>query len=286
MFITSVRESRQETQTRVSALLPSLSADDEDSRSLLSHWRKTLYHHVVHQTVFILFFIPPSSISFCSCIGWDLRREPLPLHRLSQLTGQLLHRHLKDVKAGLNLVSHLFVALKSVAITGFHYSFLNISHEDTLMWRGGTTNLQLFEEVEHGHAHHNDQEGSQRRYHVHRLHAPPLLEEDDGGGQNHGGEEDVVDGVDQQGVEGVQRLVEVVHLWAAERHFCLWVSETVSILPQYRYTGFIWAFSRSLTVSRHTPFIKAYSKKVIQWLFLEKGVIFNYYYGFSTIFCY
>ena len=121
MFITSVRESRQETQTCVSALLLSLSADDEDSRSLLSHWRKTLYHHVVHQTVFILFFIPPSSISCCSCIGWNLLWEPLPLHRLSQLTGQLLHRHLKDVKAALNLVSHLFVALQSVAITGFHY---------------------------------------------------------------------------------------------------------------------------------------------------------------------
>lgn len=75
------------------------------------------------------------------------------------------------------------------------------------MWRGGATNLQLFEEVEHGHAHHDDQEGSQRRDHVHGRHAPPLLEEDDGGGQDHGGEEDIVDGVDQQGVEGVQRLV-------------------------------------------------------------------------------
>lgn len=81
-----------------------------------------------------------------------------------------------------------------------------------LMWTGGATNLQLFEEVEHGHAHHDDQEGSQRRDHVHGHHAPPLLEEDDGGGQNHGGEQDVVDGVDQQGVEGVQRLVQVVHL--------------------------------------------------------------------------
>lgn len=109
-------------------------------------------------------------------------------------------------------MSHLFVALQPVALTSFHYPFLNISHKDTLMWRGGTTNLQLFEEVEHGHAHHNDQEGSQRRDHVHWRHAAPLLEEDDGGGQNHGGEEDVVDGVDQQGVEGVQRLVEVVHL--------------------------------------------------------------------------
>lgn len=74
------------------------------------------------------------------------------------------------------------------------------------------TNLQLPEEVEHGHAHHNDHKGSQRRDHVHGRHAAPLLEEDDGGGQNHGGEEDVVDGVDQQGVEGVQRLVQVIHL--------------------------------------------------------------------------
>lgn len=76
------------------------------------------------------------------------------------------------------------------------------------------THLQLFEQVQHGHAHHDDQEGPQCRDHVHGRHAPPLLEEDDGGGQNHGGEEDVVDGINQQRVEGVQRLVKVVHLQA------------------------------------------------------------------------
>lgn len=76
----------------------------------------------------------------------------------------------------------------------------------------GKTNLQLPEEVKHGHAHHDDHKGSQRGDHVHGRHAAPLLEEDDGGGQNHGGEEDVVDGVDEQGVEGVQRLVQVIHL--------------------------------------------------------------------------
>lgn len=80
------------------------------------------------------------------------------------------------------------------------------------MRKRGATNLQLFEEVEHGHAHHNDHEGPQRCDHVHRRHVPPLLEEDDGGGQDHGGEEDVVDGIDHQGVEGVQGLVQVVHL--------------------------------------------------------------------------
>ena len=79
------------------------------------------------------------------------------------------------------------------------------------MW-GVDTHLQLFEEVEHGDAHHDHQEGSQRRHHVYGLHAHPLLEEDDGGGQHHGGEEDVVDGIHQQRVEGVQRLVQVVHL--------------------------------------------------------------------------
>lgn len=76
----------------------SLSADDEDSRSFLSHRRKTLYHHVVHQSVFILFFIPPSSfssISFCSSICRNLLSKPLPLHRLRQLIGQLPHRHLQ-----------------------------------------------------------------------------------------------------------------------------------------------------------------------------------------------
>lgn len=72
--------------------------------------------------------------------------------------------------------------------------------------------LHLFEEVEHGHAHHDDQEGAQGRDHLHGGHVPPLLEEDDGGGQDHGGEEHVVDGVDEQGVEGVQGLVQVVHL--------------------------------------------------------------------------
>lgn len=49
------------------------------------------------------------------------------------------------------------------------------------MQRGGATNLQLFEEVQHGHTHHNDQEGSQSGDHVNGGHAPPLLEEDDGG---------------------------------------------------------------------------------------------------------
>lgn len=66
--------------------------------------------------------------------------------------------------------------------------------------------------MQHGHAHHNDHEGSQCGDDVHSRHAPPLLEEDDGGGQNNGGEEDIVDGVDKQGVEGVQRLVQVIHL--------------------------------------------------------------------------
>lgn len=66
--------------------------------------------------------------------------------------------------------------------------------------------------MQHGHAHHNDHKGPQRGDDVHSCHAPPLLEEDDGGGQNDGGEEDVVDGVDKQGVEGVQRLVQVIHL--------------------------------------------------------------------------
>lgn len=75
------------------------------------------------------------------------------------------------------------------------------------------TNLQLSEEVKHGHTHHNDHKGSQRGDNIHSHHAPPLLEEDDGGGQNDGGKEDIVDGVDQQGVEGVQRLVQVIHLW-------------------------------------------------------------------------
>lgn len=77
--------------------------------------------------------------------------------------------------------------------------------------------LQLFEKVEHGHAHHDDREGAHYGDHVHSRHAPPLLEEDDGGGEDDGGEEDVVDGVNKQSVEGVQRLVQVVHLWTHHR---------------------------------------------------------------------
>lgn len=96
------------------------------------------------------------------------------------------------------------------------------------------THLQLSEEVKHGHAHHNDHKGSQRCDHVHSHHAAPLLEEDDGGGQNHGGEEDVVDGVDQQGVEGVQRLVQVIHLWGR-------TSGPTSCLP----THSIWVWNRA-----------------------------------------
>ncbi len=88
-----------------------------------------------------------------------------------------------------------------------------MSHLSELLATKTTADLHLFEKVEHGHAHHDDQEGSQRRDNINDRHATPLLEEDDGGGQNHRGEEDVVDGVDQQSVEGVQSLVQVVHLW-------------------------------------------------------------------------
>lgn len=100
---------------------------------------------------------------------------------------------------------------KSSVIRNFEWSCM-LTTKTNLYWAAGATSLQVFEEVEHGHAHHDDQERSQRRDHVHGRHAPPLLEEDYGGGQNHGGEEDIVDGVDHQGVEGVQRLVQVVHL--------------------------------------------------------------------------
>lgn len=74
------------------------------------------------------------------------------------------------------------------------------------------THLHFSEKVQHGHTHHNDQKGAQGCDNVHNRHPAPLLEEDDGGGQDHRGEEDVVNGIHQQGVEGVQRLVQVVHL--------------------------------------------------------------------------
>lgn len=75
-----------ETQTCDSVLLL---ADDEDSRSFLSHRRKTLYHHVVHQSVFIFFLIPPFSFS-CLTIGCNLFCKSLRFHRLGQLIGHLL----------------------------------------------------------------------------------------------------------------------------------------------------------------------------------------------------
>lgn len=97
----------------------------------------------------------------------------------------------------------------------------------TRCWRGQLTNLHLFEEVEHNHTHHDDHEGPQCCDHVHRGHAPPLLEEDDGGGQHHRGEEDVVDGVNQLGVEGVQWLVQVVHLSQNTAHWATASGNTV-----------------------------------------------------------
>ena len=94
-----------------------LSADDEHSWPFLSHRRKTLYHHVGPSVriypLFYSHFLFSSSSSSCSSIGWNLLCKPLPLHRLRQLIGQLLHHHLKDIRECFFLVSHLRDALCS-----------------------------------------------------------------------------------------------------------------------------------------------------------------------------
>lgn len=70
----------------------------------------------------------------------------------------------------------------------------------------------VLEQVQHAYAEDNDWEAPDGPHNVHTWHGPPLLEEDDGGSQNHGGEEHVVHGIDEQGVERVQGLVQVVDL--------------------------------------------------------------------------
>lgn len=76
--------------------LQRLSADDEDSGPLFPHRRKALDHHVVHQAIFILLLVLSPLVSFRLPTGWHLLGEPLLLHRLRQLIGQLLHRHLEE----------------------------------------------------------------------------------------------------------------------------------------------------------------------------------------------
>lgn len=66
--------------------------------------------------------------------------------------------------------------------------------------------------MKHAHAENDDQEAPYGAHHVHGWHGTPLFKQNDGRGQNYSGEEDVIDGVDQQCVEGVQRFVQVVDL--------------------------------------------------------------------------
>lgn len=67
-------------------------ADDEDSWSLLSHWRKTLNDHIVHQSIFVFFLLLPPSFHLWA--RWSLLAKFVPRHRLRQLIGQLHHCHL------------------------------------------------------------------------------------------------------------------------------------------------------------------------------------------------
>lgn len=69
-----------------------LSTYDEDSRSFFSHWRKTLNDHIVHQSMFVFFFLPPPSFRLLG--GWSLLVGLVPRPRRRQPVGELHHRHL------------------------------------------------------------------------------------------------------------------------------------------------------------------------------------------------
>lgn len=75
------------------------STDDEDSGTFLPHRRKTLYDYILHQTIFILLALPCLVFPHLPS-GWRLLGQSLLLHRMRQLIGQLLHRHLEKISRG------------------------------------------------------------------------------------------------------------------------------------------------------------------------------------------
>lgn len=93
-----------------------LSADDENSGTLVPHGRKTLYHYVLHQAVFILLLVLPCLVSLCLPTGWRLLRKPLLLHRMRQLIGQLFHRHLKKMNRFVIVACRLIIVQQPLKI--------------------------------------------------------------------------------------------------------------------------------------------------------------------------
>lgn len=79
-------------KSRRKCILMFFSADDEDSGPLLSHGRKTLYHYIVNQSIFI-FLLLHSISSTC----WVFICEPLPFHSLRELIGQFSHCDLQKM---------------------------------------------------------------------------------------------------------------------------------------------------------------------------------------------
>lgn len=65
------------------------------------------------------------------------------------------------------------------------------------------TYVQVFEEVQHAHPDHDHQKAPDGAHHIHSRHGSPLFKQNHRGAQDHGGEEDVVDGVHQERIEGV-----------------------------------------------------------------------------------
>lgn len=158
-------------------------------------------------------FVQPTA-SFCFC------------HQQKTLLNKI-HYFWRDSHA--HLASLLTNNEHSRPIFSHRWKAFNVLNEDVLVlplgcalpqchWLAQATleplkcHWYIPEQVQHAHAKHNDQETPDGAHDVHAGHGKPLLEEDDGGGEDHGGEAHIVDGVDQQSVKSVQRLVQVVHL--------------------------------------------------------------------------
>lgn len=161
-----------------------VSADDKDSRPLLSHGGQAVDHHVVHQPVLVLFLL-------------------LPLFPCGQgVADRAIDRSIDGVTDGVTAGITAGVTWRGVR-----------GESGALRWarqlRGELLQCQcvVSKEVEHGHSHHDHHEGAHSRDHIHRRHGAPLLEQDDGGAQDHGGEQHVVNGVHHLSVEDVQRFV-------------------------------------------------------------------------------
>lgn len=107
--------SSQEDEAALLILQLHFSADDEDSGPLLPHGRQTLYHYVLHQAIFILLVLP-CLVFLCLPSGWCLPRQPLLVHRVRQLIGQLLHCHLEEMNRFVIITCRLIIVQQQLNI--------------------------------------------------------------------------------------------------------------------------------------------------------------------------